>query len=942
MNRIFLLCFVLLNSLIYSQNDIIHKDNKYYFADKIIVKFIDENKVSLNKLTQTFLNELGNIELTQTFQSKDIENFYKNELNKIYTLKFSTPFDPLYVIKKINVQKGIEWAEPYYLYESLFQPNDPKYLDGTLQHLPLIKAESAWDINQGSKDIIIAIIDTGVDWNHPDLASNIWINTKEIPNNGIDDDGNGFIDDVRGWDFGGLDGTPDNNPKEDKADHGTLVAGLAAAVTNNGIGVASIGFNSTIMAVKTSQNNIRSDIGTALIAYGYQGIIYAAENGANVINCSWGGFGYSIAAQSIIDYAISKGALVVAAAGNDNSANSFYPASYKGVLSVAATNYVDQRASFSNYGYNIDVTAPGVNIYSTWQDDPFYKSTSGTSLSSPIAAGLAALVVNQFPNYHPLQVAEQIRVNSDKIDFKNPGFENLLGYGRINAYQSLINQNSKSVRLKDFKFIEIGDGDGIFESGETVNLQIQITNYLSSISGLNIQLISSTGDINVSKSDGMINFINTLQTIQTESDFFSFKISPTAGSNLDIGLLLKFSAADYVDFEWITININPTFANQKSGNIELTLTSNGAIGFDDYPDNKKGKGLIFKDGENLLFEGAFLYGNSEQKINNVARNITAQNQDDDFVIELPFLLSIPGSLADEQGTATFNDNNAGQSSLGIQTKLTTYSFTNSPNDNFIIFNYKITNKSSVRIENLFVGQFYDFDFDDPNDDIVSYDFTENYGFVYDNSNGTYIGLTLLNSDDYGFFAMDIDGTNEGVSSYDGFSDSEKWKALSSGLNFATVGPSDISALISGGPFSIDKNEEINVAFSIAGGNTKQELVSAIKQSRLKYGEIITEIDNKSENVFKEYSLSQNYPNPFNPTTTISYTIPVVSSFSLSQDVRLTIYDILGREAATLVNQKQKPGIYEVEWNAENEPSGVYFYQLKIGDFLSTKKMILLR
>ncbi len=154
-----------------------------------------------------------------------------------------------------------------------------------------------------------------------------------------------------------------------------------------------------LMAVKTAQDNIRSEAGTALVAFGYEGIVYAADNGAKIINCSWGSNNFSNAAQAVIDYAISKGALVVAAAGNDNSDDGFYPANYNGVLSVAGTDISDIKASWSlTTELKVDVCAPGVDVYSTWQDEfsCFYISANGTSLSSPIVAGLAALVANQF------------------------------------------------------------------------------------------------------------------------------------------------------------------------------------------------------------------------------------------------------------------------------------------------------------------------------------------------------------------------------------------------------------------------------------------------------------------------------------------------------------------------------------------------------------------
>ena len=273
-------------------------------------------------------------------------------LDRIMYVKFDDNADPLYVAEKIKKMGNIEWAEPKYVRRLTFIPNDPGF--SQQYNLSIINAYKAWDISQGDTNVVIGIVDTGVDWPHPDLYQNIWHNWKDINSNWSDNDG--FKYDSIGWDFGGAgdaegNPTPDNNPIEDNPYHGTLVAGTASAVTNNGVGVAGIGFKCKIMAVKVTQGN-ETDPTTGLpgILYGFEGIKYAVDNGAKVINCSWGGSGFSNYEQNIIDYAVSKRTLVVAAAGNDGVSEFFYPASYNGVLSVAATDENDNKTSYSNFG----------------------------------------------------------------------------------------------------------------------------------------------------------------------------------------------------------------------------------------------------------------------------------------------------------------------------------------------------------------------------------------------------------------------------------------------------------------------------------------------------------------------------------------------------------------------------------------------------------------
>ncbi len=926
-----------------AQTNIIHKGNKYYFANRIIVKYKNQNTVHLQKAKSTTLKQFGITNIYNTFKIKENSDRQAQELNKIYTLEFNSPFNPVYLVKKIKELPEVEWAEPFYLYELSTEPNDPKFLDSTQTNLLQISAEQAWDINTGSDSIIIAIVDTGIDWDHPDLENNIWINKNEIADNGVDDDNNGYIDDIRGWDFGGLDGTSDNDPNEDKADHGTHVAGISSAVTNNNIGIASIGYNCKLMAVKTSQNNVRSDNGSALIAYGYQGIIYAADNGAKVINCSWGGYGYSIANQEAINYAISKGALIVAAAGNDNKSETFYPASYKGVLSVASVNSSDVRSSFSNYSNSVDVSAPGEQIYSTWYNNS-YTSLTGTSMASPLTAGLAALVTNEFPNYTPLQIAEQIRVNTDNIDNLNSNYKYRIGTGRINAFKSLNNKNSKSVRILSYNIYD--SNDEIFESGDELTIEINFINYLSPTTNLSISLLPQTSNISLVNGNFTAGSTATLESFNNSSNKFKIKISDNAPSNVTENILVQYSDGTYTDFEWITVDINPAYRTQKSGNLNLTVTSKGSLGFDDFPNNSKGEGLTFKESKNLLFEGALMYGTSPKTIVNSARNATSGSSDNDFFTTTPFTLKIPGNLADEQGLTIFNDNNAGTGTLKIETKLQTYSYSNTPNDNYIILEYSFYNTTSSSIDNFYVGIYSDFDIGTGSDnDFANYNSENNFGYVYDNEenpNNPIIGIALLNHENYGFFAMDIDGTNDSVSSYSGFSDLEKWKTLSSGITYKSSGPSDISAVTSAGPFSIVPQSKIIVSFCFAGGDSLLEVSEAIKQSRIKYLAITTVKDNNPK-IPNSFNLYQNYPNPFNPTTTIKYSISNNTETLHAMSVQLKVYDILGEEVIILVNKNQKNGNYEVQFDASNLTSGIYYYKLSIGnELIKIKKMVLLK
>lgn len=350
-----------------------------------------------------------------------------NSITRIYRLEFSdfTKVDD--IIKELESNQAIEYAEKVPLLKHCLTPNDPSYNSSTQWGLFKINAASAWNVTTGSNSVIVAIVDDAVQTNHPDLTSNIWVNTDEIASNSNDDDNNGFDDDRLGADVTGVTNSP--NPPNNSFDHGTHVAGIVGASTNNSIGVASIGFNIKIMAVKSTTQ-------ATLVTHGYEGIVYAADNGAHVINMSWGSSSFSTSGQTIINYALSKGCILVAAAGNDDVSTTFYPAGYNGVVSVASTSTTDAKSSFSNYGSWVDVSAPGSSIYSTIPGSSYgYKS--GTSMASPMVAGLMGLVKSVNPSMPNSAVINCVLTTADNINSVNPSYIGQLGSGRINAFAAV-------------------------------------------------------------------------------------------------------------------------------------------------------------------------------------------------------------------------------------------------------------------------------------------------------------------------------------------------------------------------------------------------------------------------------------------------------------------------------------------------------------------------
>ncbi|MDD5492084.1 MAG: S8 family serine peptidase [bacterium] len=363
----------------------------------------------------------------------------------------------------------VEYAEPIYIYDIATTPNDPYYnTSGTWGQqyddqwgLKSIQSEKAWNVSRGNSNVIVAAIDTGVDYTHPDLSANIWSNSEEIPGNGIDDDNNGYIDDTMGWDF--VDNT--NDPM-DTHGHGTHLSGIIAAVGNNGQGITGVCWQAKIMALKAL-----TDSGAGASDKLAQAIKYAADNGARVINISWGGYGNSRLIQDALIYAYNHNCVIVAAAGNNNTnAERFFPGNFSQAITVAACNASDLRASFSNYGSNVDVTAPGVDILSLKAKgtDMLHKEAnivggeyyraSGTSMATPFVSGLAALIIASDRDLSNLEVEEKIISSCD--DLGTVGKDDFYGYGRINASQALTLGRGEQVRIADFKAFDTPSDDG--------------------------------------------------------------------------------------------------------------------------------------------------------------------------------------------------------------------------------------------------------------------------------------------------------------------------------------------------------------------------------------------------------------------------------------------------------------------------------------------------
>lgn len=384
------------------------------------------DKISLDQLA--FIKELNSQVPVAALTMPFVAARTSATLQRTYQLQLSNTAQTAQALAWLKQNDMIEYAERVPATNKFLTPNDPSF--SSQYALSLINATGAWNLFSTGSNIVIAIVDDAVQYNHSDLSANIWHNTAEVPSNNIDDDGNGYIDDFVGFDVADNDSDP--SPPGSSFDHGTAVAGMASAVTNNGTGVAGIGFSCKLMCIKATADQASG----STITNGYEGIVYAAAQHADVINLSWGGDIYSNTGQSVIDYAVSQNCIVVGAAGNSNVTTPFYPAAFNGVVSVAATTSNDQKASFSNYGNWVDVSAPGNNVYTTNVGNT-YGNFSGTSFASPLVAGLLGLMKSLNPTIPNADIINCLTSTTTNINAQNPSYTGLLGAGRINALAAM-------------------------------------------------------------------------------------------------------------------------------------------------------------------------------------------------------------------------------------------------------------------------------------------------------------------------------------------------------------------------------------------------------------------------------------------------------------------------------------------------------------------------
>ena len=861
------------------------------------------------------------------------------DLSLIYTVKFNPNTPVADAIALLAADPSVLYAEPVYIHTTDYNPNDPS--TNLQSFLTKIQAYQAWDSWKGDTNTVIGIIDSGTDPTHPDLAANLKHNYND-PIDGSDNDADGFTDNFSGWDVS----DNDNNTTVGVNNHGSHVSGCADAVTDNGTGVASPGFKCKFLPVKASQNGSFTSIDN-----GYDGIVYAADHGCNIVNLSWGRGGAASQFElDIISYAaVNHDVTVIAAAGNDGSDVSYYPASYENVVSVAAVIANDVKAGFSNYNYSVDVSAPGNNIYSTVYPSN-YTTMSGTSMASPIAAGCAAMIKSRFPSFTHEQVAQQLRNTCDNIYQLSGNFPYVdkLGKGRVNLFKAVTDTISPGVTAQ-VSYIYDGN-DNTFVGNDTLNIVILFKNLLHPTTNLTAELTQSSNLYDtIIQNSFTAGVLNTFDTVSNYMMTYKVVVKPTAPINLLVPFKLIMTDGAWSDFLAFSITVNVDYINVEENDISTSQTSKGRIGFNTQGPGE-GLGFRYQGGPSNLYEMGLIIADGTHAPANAIRNEVAGGFDEDFGYNVRVAEgSFTGSDFFASGICNNDGPTAPGNKLTIEVPHYTYAWNTNPDRGYVIVEYVIRNIGVTTLSNVYAGLYADWDVNDVADTSTtlfyqynkdSVDLTRKMGITYNTwADGYYCGIKLLSSG-AGFHHYAIDnlaGGDGGIDIYsdaDYFSDADKFVVLSTDRNTAggtAPGGNDVCDVTSTGPYTILAGDSVRVAFALTCGENLSSILESADAAQVKYDNLHLGIE---ENGGAGKMLIGIYPNPASKTATITYTL------EKNANLELSIYNVLGEKVETIQDGKQSAGKQSITVDLSAYPEGNYFVRLHTSDLVEVQKLVI--
>lgn len=857
-------------------------------------------------------------------------------LSRIAIIRYDNAVPSHKAVLLLSGLPDIEYVEVLPIRSIDFVPNDS--LSREQYHLVLTKTMEAWDVLPDTGTVVVGIVDTGVDTTHVDLQGQIWRNAGEVGDddngndkrtNDVDDDGNGFVDDWFGWDFVGADGsTGDNSPIPGNA-HGTHVGGIVGAVVDNEIGVAGVALRVKIMPVKVGND----DPFGRTVARTSEGILYAASNGASVINCSFGSASQSFADIDVINSTHDMGALIVAAAGNESVEQAYYPAAFSTVVSVAATNALDKLAFFSNRHSTVDVCAPGQSILSTIPGNE-YDSYDGTSMASPVVAAIAAMLRLMRPELPPQDVHAILRATADDIDTLNPFAIGRIGMGRVNALRALTATNIRHAVVTDGSFSD-ENSDSVFQSGERLHLRLSVKNLLAPLANARIVISAAPSDVSFTLVTAEV-AVGPLgrHEERTVPDDIVLQLSTDAPLDAHLAVLVTIMDGDtVVGKQLVTATVNPSYRTIAENDITVTINSIGNIAFNDYPSNAQGAGFRYKDSPNLLYEGALLIGKEPTYLPNVARGANTSVKDTSFhaskIIEVR-RDSVPSGL---RAISRFDDR-YDDYAAGVSVVQTVYQSNDDSVRNCIIMVFDISNRGDTAIPALWAAQFHDWDIGPAGaDNGCAWDPERGIALIENVklSDMPRVGVCMISPMAINMFAIDNDGDIDCPSIYDNFIRAEKWLMMSSGIARTNSNVEDVALMLGGGPFTLAVGETKQVCYVIAAGASYQEIARGIAAGTRR-------AINMGLNAIEFVPLpSTDLVISLEAGTVVTAgTHTVRFSVRTKTPVLIDVVDILGQTVSTIAEALNVvPGEHLLDLTIQPVTTGVYFVRMQTTSGTST-------
>lgn len=811
-------------------------------------------------------------------------------------------------------------------------PNDPFY--GQQWGLQAMEAEVAWNITRGDPSVAIAVLDLGVDFTHPELTHCRWENPAEIfgaP--GVDDDGNGFVDDFYGWDFMDGDGEPWGDQLDGDEMHGTHVAGLAAAARNNGIGIAGLAPDCKVMGVRVGARGS--------IPYGYEGIFYACRTGVKIMNCSWGGFFESAYERDVIRYVTEQGCVVVASAGNSATSAEHYPAGIEGVLSVAASQIGDFAASFTQFGPWVKISAPGVAMLSTINTaggGHSYGTWQGTSMSAPLVAATCGLVASRFPQMDGRQIMARVTASADPIDGRNPLYAGQLGLGRANAWRALCD-SLPGIRIGDVTYEEIsGNGDGRIRAGETANLRVSVYNDGLS-TGAAVGWVATTAPEIALRNPLLLyddlppggpHECETAVTVEVLA-------GAPRGTFLPLSIDFHDATGRLTGRAVTTVYLDSTFVCVGNGRLDLGFAEDGSLGYYDRErDHYMGCGFRTAQFSNALYHGSFVLAADGVVQDNAYGNAQLSRYDWGALNDSAAHF-VPSERADVEARASFEDRRTEQR-LFARVDAAALGWRSEGRDGFLILEYVVENRSVNPWSETFAGFFLDWDVGPSSYNVAWFDEAAGVAAVQAlGASHPLVGIASI-SDEWGSFYVannrdEIHLPWDEQDPLSGWTDERKWEILRNGIQAPPVDAMDLSFLIAAGPFEIAAHETRTFAFAMVSGNSLDELRAQAASARTIY---TGRKSRPQDDAAARRTKAGLYPNPLAAGESLRLVLPE------RKEATVRFYNLLGQQIAQVARVVAGPDGARLDAAIPNHASGLLFYTVETDAGRFSGKLLLVR